>query len=93
MLRRHLDGLLNFVLFPIIKAVAEGLNSKIQSPTAMSSTTASKSSSSAEDLTSSPLCNPRTCTKNRKVRFQNVAQPLEPAVEASKVASITNLWT
>ena len=29
-----------------------------------SSTTASESSSSAEDLTSSPLCNPRTCTKN-----------------------------
>ena len=29
-----------------------------------SSTTASESSSSAEALTSSPLCNPRTCTKN-----------------------------
>ena len=31
MLKRHLDGLLNFVLFPITNAVAEGFNSKIQS--------------------------------------------------------------
>ena len=31
LLKRHLDGLLNFVLFPIIDAVAEGFNSKIQS--------------------------------------------------------------
>lgn len=30
MLKRHLDGLLNFVLLPITNAVAEGINSKIQ---------------------------------------------------------------
>lgn len=30
MLKRHLQGLLNFVLFPITNAVAEGFNSKIQ---------------------------------------------------------------
>lgn len=31
MLKRHLSGLLNFALFPITNAVAEGFNSKIQS--------------------------------------------------------------
>ena len=31
MLKSHLDGLLNFVFFPITNAVAEGFNSKIQS--------------------------------------------------------------
>ena len=30
MLKRHLQGLLNFVLFPITNSVAEGFNSKIQ---------------------------------------------------------------
>lgn len=31
MLKRHLDGLINFARFPITNAVAEGFNSKIQS--------------------------------------------------------------
>jgi transposase len=31
MLAKHLEGLLNFTLFPITNAVAEGFNSKIQS--------------------------------------------------------------
>jgi transposase len=30
MLARHLEGLLNFTLFPITNAIAEGFNSKIQ---------------------------------------------------------------
>ncbi len=30
-LAKHLEGLLNFTLFPITNAVAEGFNSKIQS--------------------------------------------------------------
>ena len=31
MLSEHLDGLLNFTLYPITNAVSEGFNSKIQS--------------------------------------------------------------
>jgi transposase len=31
MLAKHLEGLLNFTLFPITNALAEGFNSKIQS--------------------------------------------------------------
>jgi transposase len=30
MLAKHLEGLLNFTLFPITNAIAEGFNSKIQ---------------------------------------------------------------
>ena len=82
MLKRHLDSVLNFVLFPITNAVAEEFNSKSNPSRPMpegsvtSSTTASESSSSAEDLTSSPLCNPPKYAQ-RTGRTQSILASVE----------------